>query len=126
MIAVGQIAGGIVGALGATILHFFDMRRRTYPLTRDAVVYEEGFLNRDNAFIPFERTFRGTRAIAGKLRYTGYVAEKMEPDAARVPSGEVLVSSGGGQVGGLFQVVDHGGHDYEKVDETLRASRADS
>ncbi len=54
----------------------------------------------DPAFIPFERTFRGTRAIAGKLRYTGYVAEKMEPDAARVPSGEVLVSSGGGQVGG--------------------------
>lgn len=54
--SVGSLIG-LVGTLAVvvpTVLHFFDMRRRTYALTRDAVVYEEGFLNRDNAFIPFE------------------------------------------------------------------------
>jgi uncharacterized membrane protein YdbT with pleckstrin-like domain len=55
-VSAGTVLGlmGILAVLVPTVLHFFDMRRRTYTLTRDAVVYEEGFLNRDNAFIPFE------------------------------------------------------------------------
>jgi predicted glycosyltransferase len=54
----------------------------------------------DPAFIPFGRSFRGAEALAGKLRYTGYVVEEMTQGEALTPSGEVLVSSGGGQVGG--------------------------
>jgi uncharacterized membrane protein YdbT with pleckstrin-like domain len=56
VVSVGTLIGlmGILAVLVPTVLHFFDMRRRTYTLTRDAVVYEEGFLSRDNAFIPLE------------------------------------------------------------------------
>ncbi len=36
------------------ILHFFDLMRRTYRVYNDIVVYEEGFLTRHNAFIPYE------------------------------------------------------------------------
>ncbi|MEP2775151.1 MAG: PH domain-containing protein [Luteolibacter sp.] len=36
------------------ILHFLDLRRRTYRVFNDVVVYEEGFLTRHNAFIPYE------------------------------------------------------------------------
>ncbi len=35
-------------------LHYVDMRRRTYQVFADSVVYTEGFLTRDNAFIPYE------------------------------------------------------------------------
>lgn len=43
-------AAGFLGLL----VHFLDMRRRTYRVFDDAVVYEEGFLTRDNAFFPAE------------------------------------------------------------------------
>jgi uncharacterized membrane protein YdbT with pleckstrin-like domain len=36
------------------ILRFLDLRRRTYRVFNDVVVYEEGFLTRHNAFIPYE------------------------------------------------------------------------
>ncbi len=36
------------------LIRFLDLRRRTYRVFDDAVVYEEGFLTRDNAFIPAE------------------------------------------------------------------------
>lgn len=36
------------------ILRFLDLRRRTYRVFNDIVVYEEGFLTRQNAFIPYE------------------------------------------------------------------------
>jgi len=35
-------------------LHYLDMRRRVYRVYDDTVVYEEGFLTRDDAFIPGE------------------------------------------------------------------------
>ena len=41
------------GFLGL-LIHFLDMRRRTYRVFDDTVVYEEGFLTRDNAFFPAE------------------------------------------------------------------------
>ena len=54
--------GGIGGYLGllpllgivAVAFHFLDMRRRTYRVYSDSVFYEEGFLTRDDAFIPGE------------------------------------------------------------------------
>jgi uncharacterized membrane protein YdbT with pleckstrin-like domain len=36
------------------IVRFLDMRQRTYSVYDDVVVYEEGFLTRTNAFIPYE------------------------------------------------------------------------
>ncbi len=36
------------------ILRFLDLRRRNYRVFNDVVVYEEGFLTRQNAFIPYE------------------------------------------------------------------------
>lgn len=44
----------IVGALGFLVAHFLDLQRRTYRVFNDVVVYEEGFLTRENAFIPYE------------------------------------------------------------------------
>ncbi len=44
----------VVWALAMAVLRFLDLRRRTYRVYDDVVVYEEGFLNRNNAFIPYE------------------------------------------------------------------------
>lgn len=53
-LVIGIGAVGAIGAALAVVLHYLDMKRRTYTVTEDAVVYEEGFLSRDNAFIPYE------------------------------------------------------------------------
>ncbi len=47
--AISLVAG--VATLG---LRYLDLRRRTYQVFDDMVVYREGFLSRNNAFIPFE------------------------------------------------------------------------
>ena len=36
------------------VVHAIDLRRRTYRVFNDVVVYEEGFLTRNNAMIPYE------------------------------------------------------------------------
>ena len=41
-------------AFGYFVIYFLDMRRRTYRVFDDTVIYEEGFLTRRNAFIPYE------------------------------------------------------------------------
>jgi len=54
--------GAVMSAFGVlflaflifVILRFFDLMRRTYRVYNDIVVYEEGFLTRHNAFIPYE------------------------------------------------------------------------
>lgn len=52
----------------------------------------------DPRIAPFERSFALAHRLAGKLHYTGYVAQ--EPAAAGdAGAGEVLVSAGGGAVG---------------------------
>ncbi|MFP3938784.1 MAG: PH domain-containing protein [Thermoanaerobaculia bacterium] len=43
-----------VGAVAALVLHFLDLSRRSYRVHDDCIVYEEGFLTRNNAFIPAE------------------------------------------------------------------------
>lgn len=40
--------------IAVIIVRFLDMRRRTYRVYNDVVVYEEGFLTRENSFIPYE------------------------------------------------------------------------
>ncbi|MEM9692108.1 MAG: PH domain-containing protein, partial [Myxococcota bacterium] len=53
--------GGVVLTLGSALLgigglgaRYLDLTRRTYTVYADTVEYTEGFLTRDNAFIPYE------------------------------------------------------------------------
>ncbi len=61
--AFGAIIGllGLLGGLGVvvalvagTAVRYLDVVRRTYSVYDDVVEYTEGFLTRDNAFIPYE------------------------------------------------------------------------
>ena len=77
VLAVGWLGAGVLGALSAAgpagmvlgsllvvgigvlvciflVLHFLDMKRRTYSVYDDLVDYQEGFLSRTNAVIPYE------------------------------------------------------------------------
>jgi len=78
------------------VLEAADLVRRHFDLV---------LVHGDPRLVPFERTFPRAPAIADKLNYTGYVVEK--PAAVAAPdrsNGEVLVSAGGGAVGGpLFK-----------------------
>jgi uncharacterized membrane protein YdbT with pleckstrin-like domain len=48
------LALAIVGLAGFIVIRYLDFRRRTYRVYGDVVVYDEGFLTRENAFIPYE------------------------------------------------------------------------
>ena len=51
---VGGLGVVFLALVGFAVLRFLDFRRRTYRVYNDVVVYEEGFLTRENAFIPYE------------------------------------------------------------------------
>ena len=66
-----------------------------------ARLYDFALIHGDPDILPLERSLPRATEIAGRLRYTGYVLEP--PPAAhpsRDPSGEVIVSTGGGAVAG--------------------------
>ncbi|MCW1921865.1 PH domain-containing protein [Luteolibacter arcticus] len=48
------IALVIIMLIAGVIVRFLDLQRRKYRVYNDVVVYEEGFLTRHNAFIPYE------------------------------------------------------------------------
>ncbi len=48
------VGAGLLAIVTFIVLRFLDLRRRTYRVFNDVVVYEEGFLTRENAFIPYE------------------------------------------------------------------------
>ncbi|MCO4746876.1 MAG: PH domain-containing protein [Proteobacteria bacterium] len=65
--SAGPVAGGVVSVLGigfaggsvlltlaGLVVRYLDLTRRTYTVYDDTVSYTEGFLTRDNAFIPYE------------------------------------------------------------------------
>ena len=54
----------------------------------------------DHRLVGLDATFPGTAEIADRLVYTGYVADAAAPMAANGEGDEVLVSAGGGVVGG--------------------------
>jgi len=58
LLSVGLIGlfalGSLVSAIGGLGVRYLDLTRRTYTVHDDAVDYTEGFLTRDNAFIPYE------------------------------------------------------------------------
>ena len=53
-IMIGFIGTIVIGAITFIVLRFIDIMRRKYRVFNDVVVYEEGFLTRENAFIPYE------------------------------------------------------------------------
>lgn len=74
------------------VLEAADLVRRYFDLV---------LVHGDAALVPFERTFPRAQGIADRLHYTGYVVEKLSvAPAADRSGGEVLVSAGGGAVGG--------------------------
>ncbi len=74
------------------VLEAADLVRRYFDLV---------LVHGDAALVPFERTFPRAQTIADRLHYTGYVVEKLSvAPAADRSDGEVLVSAGGGAVGG--------------------------
>ncbi|MFT6144164.1 MAG: membrane protein YdbS with pleckstrin-like domain [Myxococcota bacterium] len=55
--AVAGLAFGslmVISAIAGIVVTYLDITRRTYTVHNDAVTYTEGFLTRDNAFIPYE------------------------------------------------------------------------
>jgi len=64
--------------------------------------FDQLLVHGDPAFLPLEQSFPSAREIAAQTRYTGYVSEPAPaPAPARgAPSGEVVVSTGGGAVAG--------------------------
>jgi predicted glycosyltransferase len=80
--------------------------RRHEIVARVRADFDVVLVHGDPAFIPLEASFPATAEIADRLVYTGYVAagetvgSDMELGGARPP--EVLVSAGGGAVGGAL------------------------
>ncbi len=53
-VAMGVLGLAAVALIVFVIVRFLDLKRRTYRVFNDVVVYDEGFLTRHNAFIPYE------------------------------------------------------------------------
>ena len=78
-----------------------EPRKTEWMLETFARYYDLALIHGDPAVLPLERSFPPARDLAGRLRYTGYVVSAPRPAEARpAPSGEVLVSTGGGAVAG--------------------------
>lgn len=63
--------------------------------------FDHVMVHGDPALIPFDRTFRHSARLAGRMHYTGYVVDTTPAasDAGTAGQDEVLVSVGGGAVG---------------------------
>lgn len=85
---------------------------KTVWMAEAAEAYDRILVHGDEKLIPFEASFAQTAALAGKLVYTGYVAEttasahpgrqRQSLQKAEEPQKEVLVSAGGGAFGRDF------------------------
>ena len=79
-----------------------DLKR--YDWMRDLVntYYDHVLVHTDPKLVPFDLTFPYAKDIEPKIINTGYVTERIERDETRVDgmTPEVLVSTGGGRVGG--------------------------
>jgi predicted glycosyltransferase len=82
-------------------------RRRHQIVARVHADFDAVLVHGDPGFIPLEASFPAASQIAGRLVYTGYVGPGEMPIGADRESGglgrgEVLVSAGGGAVGGAL------------------------
>ena len=78
----------------------FEPEKSRWVLETIGKYFDGVLVHGDPGFIPFDASFPEASKIGGKLRYTGYVVEDAPPLDGMEPSGEVLVSTGGGTVGG--------------------------
>ncbi len=65
-----------------------------------AQLYDLALVHGDPDILPLERSLPRATEVAERLRYTGYVLEPPPPSPTSDPSGEVIVSTGGGAVAG--------------------------
>lgn len=66
-----------------------------------ATYYDAVLVHSDPAFIPLELSWPVSAPLRAALRYTGFVAPPAAgPHPARAGAGEIIVSAGGGDVGG--------------------------
>jgi predicted glycosyltransferase len=81
-----------------------DDQRRGWIVDRVRADFDAVLVHGDPDLIPLEASFPLAPAIADRLVYTGYVAPPDRPpeDAPTACTGEVLVSAGGGAVGGAL------------------------
>ncbi|WGF86249.1 glycosyltransferase family protein [Marinivivus vitaminiproducens] len=61
--------------------------------------YDRVLVHSDPALVPFGASFRQAEAIADRILYTGFVLDGGAAPPRGDPSGEILVSTGGGAVG---------------------------
>lgn len=83
-----------------------DARRRHGIVDRVRADFDLVLVHGDRALIPLEASFAEAGEIADRLVYTGYVGAPDRPQAGGAAglagAGEVLVSAGGGAVGGAL------------------------
>ncbi len=81
-----------------------DAQRRRAIVARVRDDFDAVLVHGDPSLIPLEASFPETPEIADRLVYTGYVGASDEPAGADNDAGadEVLVSAGGGAVGGAL------------------------
>jgi predicted glycosyltransferase len=74
--------------------------REEETLERFERYFDRLLVHGDPRVVPFERSFGRAERLADKLSYTGYVVEPQVEGDSRIGANEVLVSAGGGAVGG--------------------------
>ncbi len=90
----------IYGSIRDVLARRFKPEKERWVVETIERYFDAILVHGDPAFIPFETSFPAAAEIQEKLRYTGYVVAGDGPPAGVAPSGEVLVSTGGGTVGG--------------------------
>ena len=100
LIAAGRKAGSrIVCSVRDIPTVRDDPQRHRDIVARIEADFDRVLVHGDRNFIPFDAAFPLAKEIAGRLVYTGYVAPPPQPIADGMPTGEVLVSVGGGAAG---------------------------
>ena len=81
-----------------------DAKRQREIIDRVRADFDAVLVHGDPAFIPLEASFPPAAEIADRVIYTGYVGAPDRPDEAgeTAGTGEILVSAGGGAVGGAL------------------------
>jgi predicted glycosyltransferase len=81
-----------------------ELTRRRDIIDRVRADFDFVLVHGDPDFIPLDESFPAASEIANRLIYTGYISGQDQPDATHETAGadEVLVSFGGGAVGGTL------------------------
>ncbi|MEJ1993895.1 MAG: glycosyltransferase [Limibacillus sp.] len=90
----------IYGSIRDVLARRFAPDKERWVLETIERYFDAILVHGDPAFIPFGTSFPAADRIKDRLRYTGYVVAGEGPPEGVEPSGEVLVSTGGGTVGG--------------------------